>query len=297
MPEVQRVDRLREKDLPEFEPDVMVKLLATIGPGDDGVPRPNLALIALMRAKSVHQIFFGAFIKGKTKDNLDREPRCGVAFMNLKLNYWVMKGNFSHWAYEGEDYEFWNEVPLLRYNAYSGVEKVGYVDLVEVSPRRRLPLGGLLRGILACRLARGALKTRLPPHCNRMSPRMTKFFQGALNPKFLAWVGEDGYPEVVPVVQLQAVDANRLAFPPTVFPRDLARVPVGAWVAVLCVDPKEMLLFQVKGTFQGFRRARGVKLGVVDVEEVYSSMPPKPGDRLYPPPEPRDAPGESIGLV
>lgn len=37
----------------------------------------------------------------------------------------------------------------------------------------------------------------------------------------------------------------------------------------------------VRGTFRGFSRHRGVKLGTVDIDWVYNSMPPKQG-QIYP---------------
>jgi len=37
----------------------------------------------------------------------------------------------------------------------------------------------------------------------------------------------------------------------------------------------------IRGTFRGFERKRGVKMGVVDIDWVYNSMPPKQG-QIYP---------------
>ena len=37
----------------------------------------------------------------------------------------------------------------------------------------------------------------------------------------------------------------------------------------------------VRGAFAGFRRFRGITLGALDIDWVYNSMPPKPG-QIYP---------------
>jgi hypothetical protein len=39
-----------------------------------------------------------------------------------------------------------------------------------------------------------------------------------------------------------------------------------------------------RGVFRGFSRQRGVRLGVVDLDWVYNSMPPNHG-QIYPPVE------------
>ena len=49
----------------------------------------------------------------------------------------------------------------------------------------------------------------------------------------------------------------------------------------LTMDMEDVL---VRGDFAGFARSRGVRVGRVEVDFVYNSMPPVPG-RIYPPVE------------
>ena len=94
--------------------------------------------------------------------------------------------------------------------------------------------------------------------------------------KFISYIGTDGVPELVPVVQCQAADSRRLAFAPLAFGRELRRIPSGTEVAVFCLT-MGMEDVLIRGTFRGFKRHRLITLGTVDIEWVYNSMPPAHG--------------------
>jgi hypothetical protein len=40
----------------------------------------------------------------------------------------------------------------------------------------------------------------------------------------------------------------------------------------------DAISYQVKGIFEGFKKSRLGKIGQIDVKEVYSASPPRPGD-------------------
>ncbi|OLS14098.1 MAG: hypothetical protein RBG13Loki_2276 [Promethearchaeota archaeon CR_4] len=126
----------------------------------------------------------------------------------------------------------------------------------------------------------------------RMSLFTRGLFGALTNAKYICWVGSDGYPEIATSIQMQPSDPNRLILSPTMFQTDLNHIPEGAWVACLAVNPKEFTIMQTKGIFKGWQKVRGVKVGIIDVEEVYSSIAPKAGDRIYPPP----VPGHLFGI-
>jgi len=98
--------------------------------------------------------------------------------------------------------------------------------------------------------------------------------------KFIAWVKPDGYPALVPVLQCQAADSTRLAFSTAAFGSELAKIPPGAEAAVFALTMK-MGDVLTRGTFNGFTRHQGVKLGTIDINWVYNAMPPVHG-QIYP---------------
>ena len=83
--------------------------------------------------------------------------------------------------------------------------------------------------------------------------------------KFLAYVGSDNFPVIVPVIQCQAADSGRLAFYPMAFKNELLRVPRETMVAVFGLTMK-MEDVLIRGVFQGFKRIMGLKLGTIDID-------------------------------
>ncbi len=281
------VPELSPADLKSLQPEMMMRLIGT----RDRAGKPNVGMIPTMRHAWADKVAFGEFVVGKTKLNLEQhDQRAGLLFMSLGLDLWNAKGKFTNWAYEGEDYEFLNNTHLLRYNAYTGISRVGYINIEQVVPKRKIPIIKVLNGNILGQIAKGALKRGLPEE--RMSKFTQSLFNGMTNAKYVCWIGPDGYPEIIPAIQMITADANRLVFSPLMFQADLARIPEGGWVACLAINTKEFSIMQVKGFFKGWQKVRGVKMGIIDVEEVYSSIAPKAGDRIYPPP----VPGHLFGI-
>jgi hypothetical protein len=90
----------------------------------------------------------------------------------------------------------------------------------------------------------------------------------------------DGYPIMIPVIQLQAADHNRLVFPPSILKDDLMKIPNNSKVSVFGMN-FEFVNQVIKGTFFGYKKYRGIKLGTIDIEEIYNSCPPVTG-KIYP---------------
>lgn len=106
------------------------------------------------------------------------------------------------------------------------------------------------------------------------------FFTKMDNLKFLTWVGEDGFPWIVPVIQAQADGGGQIALSTSVYGAELARIPTGATVAVLglALTMEDVL---VRGTYLGAQRQAGVQAARVAVDWVYNPMPPAPC-QIYP---------------
>ncbi|MHA1131897.1 MAG: hypothetical protein ACTSQQ_13945, partial [Candidatus Helarchaeota archaeon] len=141
-------DQLSDADILETKPDIMVKLLATIG--ED--LHPNVVLIVSLEAKDHRTLKFAEFIYGKTKKNVERNPKCAAGFMSLGFDWILVKGDFTKYLYEGEDYEYYTQKSLFKNNAYLAITRVGFIDVKQVIPRRKIktqrPLLRLLKGYL-----------------------------------------------------------------------------------------------------------------------------------------------------
>ena len=259
-------------------PDVMLKVIATI----DERGWPHLTIITSNRAITKDTLVWGQFSVGVSKRYVQEvNPKQGIIFMTGDMPFKILqiKADFSHTSTEGPDIEYFNKSKLMRYMTYMNVYKVYYNKVVSVSSVKKLPLGGIAKGILKGMIGKGGLKTNLDE--KRLNSLGIKIFKGPINPKFLAYIDpSDGYPIIIPVIQLTAADHNRLVFSPSVLKSDIEKIPVGSKVAVLgmTMDLANQL---VNGTFTGFQKSRGTRLGVVEIEEIYNSAPPLPG-KVYP---------------
>jgi hypothetical protein len=197
--------------------------------------------------------------------------------MNRKM--WRGHGRWTHLRQEGPEYERYNELPMFRYNAYFGINTVHYLDLVDLRGPDGLPLLKIIASSLMTRIAkkekRFASKDRV----------LTDFGKNLFNRmdalKFMAYIRQDGFPEIVPLLQCQAQGSARLVFSPLAFKNELEKIPFGKSVAVFGLTMKmEDLL--VRGVFNKMSRSRGIQTGIVTIDWVYNSMPPCHG-RIYPP--------------
>jgi hypothetical protein len=263
--------RLNERDIAAFEPEAKIGLLATVDP--EG--RPHLTLITSLRAKTPTQLMFGQFTEGRSKAHLADNPHVGFLVMNAEREVWRGTARWTHSAQEGEDYVLYNQQPMFRYNTYFGVHTVHYLDLVDFAGTAQLALPRIVAGSLATKLAGGLHRPARPI----LKPWARSHIAALGTLKFLACVGEDGFPRIIPVVPTYPA-GNRLLFAPTVYRSELEAIGRGTSVAVLALN-LQMESVLVRGTFTGFRRVRGVRAGAIDLDWVYNSMPPLPG-QVYP---------------
>jgi len=263
-----------QKTQDAFESDAKVGLLATMDPRG----RPHLSLITSLSAKGSRGLVWGQFTEGRSKRYVRQNPRVGFLVMTLDRKLWRGKATWTRAEQSGEDYQRFNRRPMFRYNAYFGIHTVHHMDLVEISGPAKLPLLGMTAG---------ALKTALTGPLLGSSGRAvlnswTRRHLAALTTiKFFCWVGVDGYPAIVPCVPCRPAGRQRLAFSPSVFKPELRGLSEGTPVAVFGLNLQTESVL-VRGPFAGWRGPPGARLGLIEVDWVYNSMPPTPG-RIYPP--------------
>jgi hypothetical protein len=266
-----------EEDIAGTRPEMKIGLLATVDPGG----KPHITLLSSLMACSPAQLSFGQFVEGLSKKYILNRPETGFLIMDLAKNLWRGTAKYAGSAKAGPEYDHYNNVPMFRYNAYLGVHTVHYFDLVEHTGKTPLPTGKIvlaaLKTMLACTFGR---KDKREPVLNAWTKDMVSKLG---NLKFLSYIAGDGYPRIIPAIQTQCLDERRVLFSASVYSRELAAIPEGAPLAVFCMalSMEDVLL---RGVYRGIRRTGGFAAGVVDVDWVYNSMPPVPG-QVYPPVE------------
>lgn len=263
-----------ENTIAAFRPAEKIGLVASINP--DGLP--HLTLITSIGACSPGQVTLGEFCKGMSKSHIQKHPAIGFLVMTLDRRMWRGHARWTHLRQEGPEYEAYNALPMFRYNAYFGINTVHYLDLVDFRGPDGLPLPKIIVSSLITKAAKGGAGSRQKERV------LTPFGEGLFNRldalKFIAYIKEDGYPEIIPLLQCQAADSGRLAFSTFAYGDELAKIPDGCIVAVFGMTMK-MEDVMVRGVF---RRGwtRGIPTGTVDIGWVYNSMPPGHG-QIYPP--------------
>ncbi len=264
-----------EEDIRSTQPAMKIGLVATVTP--EG--RPHVTLLSSLMACGPAELCFGQFTEGMSKKFILNNPKTGFLIMGLDKSLWRGKATYTRWAKSGAEYDYYNNVPMFRYNAYFGVHTVYYLDLLAHTGKAPLPMNRIIFAAVQTMLARTlGRKPGGPAALNRWT---RAFVDKMDNLKFLAYVGEDGYPVILPAIQTQSLDASHVLFSTSVYSDELAAIPAGIPMTVfsMALTMEDVLL---RGTYRGARSIGGVRAGLVDVDWAYNPMPPVPG-QVYPP--------------
>lgn len=271
---MQRKTSFNQSEIDAFKPAEKIGVVALKDP--KGLP--HITLITSIQASGSSEMTLGQFCKGKSKEYIQKNPDIAFIIMTMDKKMWRGRAKWTHLKCDGPEYEEYNNTPMFRYNAYFGINTVHYLDLIETGGKESLPLGKIILSTLLTKLAKGGL-------ANDNGNRILKpFAEGIFNDlaalKFISYIGEDGWPVMFPVIQCQASDSKRLTFSSLAFGAELSKIKDGTTVAVfgITMGMEDVL---VRGTFNGPKRSRGVKVGTVDINWVYNSMPPCHG-QIYP---------------
>jgi len=264
-----------QEDMKAFEPAEKVGIIATVTP--EGLP--HISLITSVMAANPRQLTIGEFSRGKSKEFMQITRKTGFAVLTMDKKIWRGKARWMQLKKEGPEYETYNRQPMFRYNTYFGINTVHYFDLIKTSHGDSLPLLSIVTSAVKTTLAKSAAAKKRSDRV--LSLFGEKLFNGLDSIKFLSFIDDDGYPAIIPVIQCQAADSSRLAFNPGAFGDELKALKPGMTVAVFCMS-MQMENVLVRGKFNGYSRFRGIRLGTIDIDWVYNSMPPNHG-QIYPP--------------
>jgi hypothetical protein len=269
-----KTNQFTDTDRLAFQPAEKIGLIASVNPEQN----VHITLITSIMAPGPTQITLGEFCSGRGKWFIQQNNRLSFFIMTLDKKFWRGKARWTHKRFEGKEYEQYNELPMFRYNTYFGVNTVHYLDLIEKEGPKSLPLPQIISAALVTKLAKSAAKTG--PDEPILKPFAEDLFNDLGSLKFLSYLGTDGFPVIIPIIQCQAADSRRLAFSNLAFKNDLRQVPESAEVAVFCLNMK-MQSVLIRGTYQGSKKFRGIKLGTITINWVYNSMPPI-HEQIYP---------------
>ena len=264
-----------EKDIHDLDVELKVGLLATITPEGE----PHLTMLSSIRPYEPDKLVWGQFTEGLSKAYILENPHCGFLIMSLDKQLWMGKARYTHKTKQGPEMENYNNLAMFRYNAYFGVHTAYYMDLVSQSGRMPLPMSNVIFAAVKTIIARTLATKHTEPKV------VNTWVNGLLNKldnlKFISYIDNDGYPVVLPVIQTQTLDSDRVVFALGAFTRELKQIPAGVRMAVygMSFDMETVLM---RGTFNGVQPIAGIPAGVVTIDWVYNSMPPVP-QQIYPP--------------
>lgn len=269
------IDRLTPEDIRAFEPEAKIGLLATVSPEGE----PHLSLITTLRAKSPTRLMWGQFCEGRSKDHVKQDPKAAFLVMNLERELWRGKATWTHCATSGDDYVLFNQQPMFRYNAYFGIHTVHYMDLVELTDRRKLFLPAVVAGALAATVGGKAGSLGRGSEAAALKPWAVRHLSNPGTLKFLAAVGDDGYPVILPIVPAHPIGAGSVLVGP-LSKAGLRELPEGRRVALFALS-LEMESVLLRGTLTKLGLVGDGHAAKLEIDWVYNSMPPLPG-QIYP---------------
>jgi hypothetical protein len=257
-------NQMNDETMKAFEGSVKIGLVAVTD--EEGFP--HISVLSTLQGKDPSTMMFGKFVEGSSKDFLIRRPKAGFLIMNPQKEFWYGSMEQDHVRKEGEDFVMYNNQPLYRYNTYFGINTVYYLKLREISDKNTLPMGEIIKNALLVLLTKNRIgkmgkKTVLKPWAAGFTAKLDTL-------KFLSFVGRDGYPKVVPIIQGQSAQSNRIVFRNVPYGELLEELQPGQKVGILAfaMTMEDIL---VKGAFSGFDRHG---FASVAIEQVYNCMPP-----------------------
>ena len=264
-----------EEDMKNFEPTMKVGLLASVNP--QGLP--HITLLASMMAASPQELVWGQFTEGSVYEIVKNNPKTSFLIMNMQKELWRGKAVWREQRQQGREFDLYNNQPMFRYNAYFGIHTVHYLDLQGHSGKQALPMNKVVPSAV---LTLGAKFLAAKDRENEvMNPWTRKLMDKIGNLKFLAYVGEDGFPNMIPVIQAVSLDSSHILFESSVYSEELQAIPTGTPLAIFGME-LDMTDVVLRGEFQGLKRYGGIRCGKVKVNWVYNAMPPNP-QQIFPP--------------
>ena len=236
----------------------------------DGVPNVVPVVSILPADDQPDTLYFGNFLLRKSIRNLKQDPRVGILVITPELQGWVLAGDFVEFQRTGPYVEKQMNSSLLRYNAYTGIRDAGVIRVRAVEGAFTIPKLQVALDYARARLA-GMGKARQGDGGIQVPRPVRLEFAKMVAVKVVAWVGEDGYPHLMPALSLQPCGEGAMVCWKN------SRLPAPSDDALVAANilTFDAVSYQLKGRWAG-----GGKAGKMHVHEVYAGGPPLPGGRV-----------------
>ena len=264
------MNKVNLKDAEALSNPYKVGILGTVD--DEG--EVHLTLISSLQNKGEDQMMFAEFVEGESKRYIYERPKTGFFIMGLDKTFWMGQAEFTHCVTEGEDYVYFNELPLFRYNTYCGVSVIHYADLIDISEKQPLNMAGVVANAIWVSMFKGLVAGDKSKQVLR--PWAQEFTAVLGNLLFIGYKGENGIPKVVPIIQGQSASSSRIAFTRAPYADMLKDLKDGDRAAIYAMD-LDMQAIEVKGVYHDGKMG----IGYLDIDRVYNPVPPKAG-YVYP---------------
>ena len=266
---------LPQEALDIYNQEEIAKFLATV----DGQGKVNVVLIISQLPGETGKLVFGEFMMWKTKRNLNANGRVASMAMTKNLQSVEVLADLEGFVDTGPYVEKVNSISMFRYNAYTGIRRVGILDITQVYPRKNISYFTVLKDFIAVKLAKTLVKADGLEKSINIPRAVASKINSLLSICALAYVGEDGYPRILPVVSSAVLNKGYLVIKLAEANRELADIglPIQVAVNVITMEPTS---YQVKGSLERIESHLGSRLGLIRLDEVYSAMPPLCGERI-----------------
>ena len=271
-----------------FDSDSKIGLLSTIS--GDGYP--HITLISSISVKDSSTLMWGQFSQGLSKDNLKNNPKSGFLVVSPDQFWWTGKVLYSGKTLKGEDFDYFNNKPIFRYNSYFGFGAVHYEKLIDVSAGEKLPLlkialgffaSGILKRKHAAQVSGSIASQFMSKENGKIPPYGIKLASSLACLKFISFIDTDGFPRIFPCMQGQIANSETLVFSSIPYDDLLGQIPSGAKTAIFLANLNlESLLLQ--GRWYKTEKTGRFKSARFETDKVYNSMLPI-GGYIYPPEE------------
>ncbi len=258
-----------------YEKERAAKFLATLSP--EGVP--NVALIVSQLPGDNREFIFGEFMMVKTLENLKSNSFVASLAITEKLEMAGYEGNVIRWTQSGPLVEKINSIPFFRYNAYAGIHNVAVVEVEKVVDLpRKLSYAVLAKDYASLLMASKLLRGRNSSAVEFPLPVREKF-NSIMSIKVIAFPVEKEKPAVFPALSTRFTGPSCLTFKVTDYNKKILDfdLPLPVALNVLTLD---LRTYQVKGELVSVRAFAGSRFGLVELSELYLSMPPLCGERI-----------------
>ncbi len=256
------------------------KFLATVNSSNI----PNVVPIISLTAVSEDILIFGELMIQKTRVNLEENFKVAVLIFSENFDLLIIRGDFQGFQKSGKYLEILNENPFYRYNAYLGVSRAGVIKVREVVSRDTLSSFKMLKDYLFTKiiclfLMKFLGKKSTTGYNNKIPHQVNEKFKRLKAVKVFSFIGENGYPAIITAMSMLPINNSKLVFCASDNISNLAQINLNSIVASSVIT-KEPVSYQIKGEWKGVKKCFGLAVGLVEVREVYSACPPRPGERI-----------------